>query len=452
MSFEEHLKANRMDIKQLGAEVVRACREFVEQKFGVLSKQLDELKFRLDALPMPKDGSPGRDGVDGKDGPPGADGQKGEPGPDGAPGRDGKDGAPGEAGVKGDVGPEGAPGRDGAPGERGEAGEKGADGLRGEQGPRGEKGDPGEAGQRGEKGERGEPGMAGADGLPGKDGVPGADGERGERGEKGDPGEKGEKGDRGERGEPGLPGEAGTPGERGLPGERGMDGKSITVDDVEPVLAVIVEKAVAALPKAKDGESVPIDQVQRMIDEAVAKAMAAVRIPKDGEHGRDALDIEILPAINESRRYARGTYASHNGGLWRAMRSTEGMDGWECIVDGDHEDTIELGADLRTFTLRKVKSSGRVMEKAFTVPVMIYRGVFKADQTYEPGDAVTWDGAVWIAQAKNSDKPPAESWRLAVKRAMDGRNGLRGEKGERGALGRAGRDLTQIDPATGTKW
>lgn len=231
------------------------------------------------------------------------------------------------------------------------------------------------------------------------------------------------------------------------------DGKSVSVADVEPMLAQLVEKAVGALPKAKDGESVPVEQVQRMIDEAVAKAVAAIPVPKDGEHGRDALDIEILPAINEARRYARGTYASHNGGLWRAMRSTEGMDGWECIVDGDAGDEVELGADLRTFTLRKIKSSGRVIEKSFTVPVVIHRGVFQPDQQYEAGDAATWDGSTWIALRSTQEKPGTnpEAWRLSTKRGRDGRDGNRGEPGKRGAEGRAGRDLTQMAP-DGSKW
>lgn len=231
-----------------------------------------------------------------------------------------------------------------------------------------------------------------------------------------------------------------------------VDGKSITVEDVQPMLAEIVGEAVAALPKAKDGESVPVEQVQRMVDEAVTKAVAAIPVPKDGEHGRDALDIEILPAINETRRYARGTYACHRGGIWRAMRSTEGMDGWECIVDGDADDEVELGADLRTFTLRKVKSSGRVIEKSFTVPVVIHKGVFKADEQYQPGDAATWDGSTWIAQRETKDKPgTSDAWRLSTKRGRDGRDGNRGEKGERGATGRAGKDLTQMAP-DGSKW
>ncbi|OUL98555.1 hypothetical protein [Variovorax sp. JS1663] len=235
------------------------------------------------------------------------------------------------------------------------------------------------------------------------------------------------------------------------------DGKSIMPEDVAPMLADLVGKAIAELPRPKDGvdgQSVPVEQVQRMVAEEVTKAVAAIPVPKDGEHGRDALDIEILPTINESRRYARGTYASHKGGIWRAMRSTEGMDGWECIVDGDADDEVELGVDLRTFTLRKIKSSGRVIEKSFKLPVVIHRGIYQADQQYEAGDAATWDGSTWIALQATKDKPGtnSEAWRLSTKRGRDGRDGNRGEKGERGAEGRAGRDLTQFDPLTGAKW
>lgn len=230
-----------------------------------------------------------------------------------------------------------------------------------------------------------------------------------------------------------------------------IDGKSVTPEDVQPMLSDLVAKAVGTLPKPKDGENVPVDQVQKMIDEAVSKAMASVQMPKDGEHGRDALDIEILPAINEGRRYARGTYASHNGGVWVSRRSTEGMDGWECIHEGDKDDEIELADDMRTFTFRKIKSSGRVIEKSFKLPVVLYRGIFKAEEQYEIGDATTWDGSMWIAQRSTQEKPgTSDAWRLSAKRGRDGRDGLKGEKGERGAQGRDGKDLTQR--GDGQKW
>ncbi|ECM5623126.1 phage gp6-like head-tail connector protein, partial [Salmonella enterica subsp. enterica] len=158
------------------------------------------------------------------------------------------------------------------------------------------------------------------------------------------------------------------------------DGKSVTVDDVTPVLQELVSKAVAeipvpkdgkdfdpatlkqavelavseavaAIPAPQDGKSVTVDDVQPMIQELVSSAIpefpdvkslvreAVALLPppepgRDGEDGRDALSLEILPFIDEGKSYPRGSYATHNGGLWRAYEKTHGMRGWECLVDG----------------------------------------------------------------------------------------------------------------------
>lgn len=110
-------------------------------KIADLERQLEEaravdhseaiaaaVKAAVDALPVPKDGAPGRDGVDGKDGRDGIDGNDGAPGEKGErgePGEPGKDGAPGERGA------DGAPGKDGRDGSAGVNGKDGADGKDG---------------------------------------------------------------------------------------------------------------------------------------------------------------------------------------------------------------------------------------------------------------------------------------------------------------------------------
>jgi hypothetical protein len=62
-----------------------------------------------------------------------------------------------------------------------------------------------------------------------------------------------------------------------------QDGKSVSLDDVRPVLSEMVETAVKALPPAKDGESVTVDDVAPMIsaevDKAVAKAVDSLPDP-----------------------------------------------------------------------------------------------------------------------------------------------------------------------------
>jgi hypothetical protein len=193
-------------------------------------------------------------------------------------------------------------------------------------------------------------------------------------------------------------------GRDGLPGERGADGKD-----------------------GKDGKDAdPVDEKS-----IIAAVVSQITVPKDGEPGRDGLQIEILHGIDETRKYARNTYATHRGGLFRSIRTTdplEGKDfqvcGWEVVLDGladiDIDDSVE-----RCLSIRLVKSSGVTIEKTLHVPMVIDRGVYREDSEYKKGDGTTWGGSFWIAQKDTKDKPDAGTgaWRLAIKRGRDGKDG-----------------------------
>ncbi|WP_313084336.1 phage gp6-like head-tail connector protein [Atlantibacter sp.] len=191
-----------------------------------------------------------------------------------------------------------------------------------------------------------------------------------------------------------------------------QDGKSLTPDDVQPMLQQLVAASVPVLP-----------DVKALVSEAVA-ALPAAEPGRDGEDGRDALALEILPFIDEEKNYPRGSYATHNGGLWRAFEKTHGMRGWECVVDGVAGIEIER-SEQRRFTLTVNRASGGSETKSFDVPVMIYRGVFKSGQDYQPGDTVTWGGSLWHCDVQTQDKPGetgSKGWTLATKRGRDGRD------------------------------
>ncbi|MWT61191.1 phage gp6-like head-tail connector protein [Escherichia coli] len=248
------------------------------------------------------------------------------------------------------------------------------------------------------------------------------------------------------------------------------DGKSVTVDDITPVLQELVSNAVAEIPVPKDGKDFDSAMLKQAVEEAVSEAVAAIPVPqdgksvttedvqpmiqelvsasmpelpdvkslvneaiaalpaaepgKDGENGRDALSLEILPFIDERKSYPRGSYATHNGGLWRAYEKTHGMRGWECLVDGVAGIDIQQ-SEQRCFTLTVNRTSGASETKSFDVPVMIYQGVFKSGQEYLPGDTVTWGGSLWHCDEQTQDKPGeagSKGWTLAAKRGRDGRD------------------------------
>lgn len=61
--------------------------------------------------------------------------------------------------------------------------------------------------------------------------------------------------------------------------------------------------------------------------------------------------------------------------------------------------------------------------KSFDIdlPIPIYRGIYKADTSYELGDMVTFGGSCWHCNEDTQDKPGsgAKSWQLAVKQGRD---------------------------------
>ncbi len=250
-----------------------------------------------------------------------------------------------------------------------------------------------------------------------------------------------------------------------------QDGKSVTPEDVRPLLQELVtaavgeipvprdgkdydpavlkqavDDAVAALPPAQDGKSVTPEDVRPLLQELVTAAVSEIPVPRDGkdydpavlkqavddavaalppaQDGRDALQLEIQPFIDEGKSYTRGSYATHNGGLWRAYEKTHGMRGWECIVDGVSDVDISMNGQ-RNFIVTVNRASGASEKKSFDIPTMVYRGVFKSGDEYLPGDTVTWGGSLWHCDEQTQDKPGetgSKGWTLAAKRGRDGRS------------------------------
>ncbi|WGL93772.1 phage gp6-like head-tail connector protein [Arsenophonus nasoniae] len=192
------------------------------------------------------------------------------------------------------------------------------------------------------------------------------------------------------------------------------DGKSISLDDVRPVIAAEVKKIFDEYPKPEDGKDADPKVVAKKIMEIMPK-------PKDGQDGRDALQIEIMPGIDESKSYPRGTFATHRGGIWRAFQKTTGMHGWECVINGHYAESREM-KDARTLVIRSEMADGQVNTSEHTIPTMIYCGVYSIEKDYEPGDVVTWGGSLWHCNEQTKDKPGehnSKGWTLIVKRGRD---------------------------------
>lgn len=216
-------------------------------------------------------------------------------------------------------------------------------------------------------------------------------------------------------------------------GEPGKDAAEVDLDELAKAVLAMVEipvpengkdaaevdlEAIAARVKLPEPEKVDVDAIAR-----AAAALIPVPEVREPEHGRDAIDLEILPAIDDSKQYARGTYAAHNGGLWKSYERTHGMRGWECIVDGIASASVAQD-DVREFSVKLVKSSGAEVVQKFHMPIQVYQGVYQDEKAYDQHDNVTWGGSQWTStKAENTDKPgSSDAWTLVVKAGRPGKD------------------------------
>lgn len=262
-------------------------------------------------------------------------------------------------------------------------------------------------------------------------------------------GAPGPQGERGADGRDGIDGRDGAPGERGQAGERGADGAPGR--DADPAdIAEAVEYAVAALPRPQDGRSVTLEDVRPLIDEALQVAIAALPVPKDGAPGAPGERGEpgpvgekgdpgergeqgpagpqgergspgLLPAVSEweDRVHRSADVVTFGGAVYQAQRDTGKTpphDDWRCIVSA--------GRDGRSLNPRSTWS---------------------ADETYAALDVATLDGGAFVALRDDPGPCPGAGWRMLVQRGKAGRPGEKGERGERGERGEPGPGVVAID-------
>lgn len=270
--------------------------------------------------------------------------------------------------------------------------------VNGVDGMPGAKGDIGPQGERGDIGEKGLPGQDGAPGAPGEKGLPG------ERGERGEPGPAGEKGD---RGEPGLAGDR---------GEKGDPGKDLSYDDVRDQVAKMVDEAKA-----------------QAVD--IVKAIPAPQNGVDGKNGADGKSVtaEDLAPVLESTvakwalEFERRAHDTLQKAIDRMPIPKDGKDGVNGR-DGVGFDDLQVEYDgVKTVTF-KLEREGVTKQFDLVMPVVVDCGIYTEGKTYTPGDGVTWAGAYWIAKSETSAKPDDANsgFRLAVKKGRDGKDGRNG--------------------------
>ncbi len=223
----------------------------------------------------------------------------------------------------------------------------------------------------------------------------------------------------------------------------GVDGRSVDVAAVEAMVAervsVVVNeavaRAVAALPPAEPGApgtSVTADDVAPLIATEVEKAVAALPKPKDGVDGKDGAPGERgldgapgkLPTIGEwkDRVYHESDVVTFAGSTYQAQRDTGKApphEDWRCIARAGND-----GIDGRSLN---------------------FRSTWSADETYAALDVATLDGGSFVALRDDPGPCPGDGWRLFVQRGKAGRPGEKGDKGDRGTRGEPGPAVVGIE-------
>lgn len=201
--------------------------------------------------------------------------------------------------------------------------------------------------------------------------------------------------------------------------------KEIDREELAEAITLAVGEAVAALPppeKGEDGKSIDPAAVEEMVASKVAKAVAELPVPKDGQDGKDAAG--IVEALKDSGELV---FTLADGRLIRTgirdgEKGTDGRDGFE--ID-DYDEWFE---DDGRILVRQFVRGEDCKEFRHQTAFPIDRGVFKAGETYQQGDAVSWGGSLWIAQKETSAKPDTadSGWRLACKKGRDGKDAKNG--------------------------
>ena len=191
------------------------------------------------------------------------------------------------------------------------------------------------------------------------------------------------------------------------------------VEDMERSIEEVVRAVVAEIPAPQDGKSVTIEDVAPLIASEVEKRVSELPKPKDGKDGRDGLDVKdlfraeggiLVATMSDGRVKELGRFVGEKG--------EPGKDGADGL--GFDDLTVEYDGE-KNFAFKFIKGE-RVKQFDFTLPVVLDRGIFTNGKEYTPGDGVTWAGHYWIAQAETKAKPgEGNDWRLAVKRGRDGK-------------------------------
>lgn len=168
-------------------------------------------------------------------------------------------------------------------------------------------------------------------------------------------------------------------------------------------------KALSELRTPQDGKSVTLDDVRPILDQALTDLTS--RVEKSLENA--------IKAIPEPLAMT-GAFIDRDGNLQFTL-SNGTIKNLGPVVGRDGVDLTEVTFDfdgVRTFT---IEGKGGSIKK--TLPIPVDRGYWREGMVCEKNDIVTHDGNAWLALTDNKEKPSVAdkvNWRLFVRKGRDG--------------------------------
>ena len=198
---------------------------------------------------------------------------------------------------------------------------------------------------------------------------------------------------------------------------------------------VLGEEVVAAAKGYVDKQIIPL---LARLDAINARLAQPVEMPDLAPIEQDIAAIFLafseMPDVEEliAKAIAGNLVGIMSNGTTKAIGQVNGKDGAPGLpgrdgADGFGFDDLDVVDRDDGIFLRFQKGEA---VKEFRLPIPRDRGFFK-DGTYLKGDGVTFGGSYWLAQVDSPDGRPEignKDWRLAVKRARDGKDAMNGKR------------------------
>ena len=208
------------------------------------------------------------------------------------------------------------------------------------------------------------------------------------------------------------------------------NGTDVKIEDVKEYLdCKAVELIAPVIEQFEKDHSEHLDNAPKLLDELITKAVDALPKAKDGAGiGSGVINStgELVLTLEDGKSHNMGRVVGKKGKKSKPGKDGFGFDSFDVEYDGERDLVFKFtrGEEVKAFPI--------------TLPVPIDRGVYKSG-SYVKGDAVSFGGAIWIAQKDTTDKPGVSpEWRLAVKKGRDAK-GIKGDVGDEGKAGKVGK-------------